>query len=136
MRCPTGLIRVTLAMTLFVAGGACAQGEVAAPVPPQPSPSLNTMPHWSEFPVVPTDVPSALDIKARVEGQVAFRDQLRTQYSALKWDAFQPDVMAAAIQANIDPTKLVPVDPALNSQQLDSLGAALRAKAAPPPLAD
>ncbi|HVZ29941.1 MAG TPA: hypothetical protein VG839_06075, partial [Asticcacaulis sp.] len=98
MRCPSGLIVTALLMTAFSAGAAWAQGETQTTVaPPAPSPSLESMPHWSEFPVVPTDVPTAADIKQRVDMQTAARDQLRTEFSALQWDKFEPDALVAAM---------------------------------------
>jgi hypothetical protein len=117
------------------AGAAWAQGEMQVPAAP-PSPSLSTMPHWSEFPVPPTDVPTAADIKERVDAQIVARDLLRAQFRALPWDAFEPEALAAAIHAQINPAMLTPVDAPMTAEQLESMGAALRAKAAPPPIAN
>jgi hypothetical protein len=131
----TAAMTVALAVSAGLPGVGWAQGETQVSAPP-PSPSLNSMPRWSEFPVAPTDVPKAADIKQRVDTQLALREQLRAQFYALPWDTFQPDAMAAAVHAQIDQAMLMPVDTPLTPDQLESLGAALRAKAAPPPVAN
>lgn len=106
-----------------------------ADTPYQPSAPLNTMPRWSEFPGAPEGVPTPAEIKLRVNAQLAKRQQLNTEVAALVWDKQQPDVIAAQARALIDPAYLTPVDPIMTREQAEAYAAGLRAKAAPPPIA-
>jgi hypothetical protein len=101
----------------------------------QPSAPLNTMPRWSEFPAPPEGVPTPQEIKLRVNAQLARRQQLDSEVAALVWDKQEPDVIAAQAKALIDPAYLTPVDPIMTREQAEAYAASLRAKAAPPPIA-
>jgi len=103
--------------------------------PYQPSAPLNTMPRWAEFPAPPEGVPTPQEIKLRVNAQLARRQQLDSEVAALVWDKQEPDVIAAQAKALIDPAYLKPVEPIMTSQEAEAFAAALRAKAAPPPIA-
>ncbi len=137
MRRPTGLACAGfVCVSLLIASGAWAQGEAQQAATPAPSRPLNTLPHWSEFPVAPTDVPTASEIKQRVAGQLVLKQALNMQFNSLSWDAYTPDALATEARNQIDPVKMNPVETPLTASQMESLGAQLRAKAAPPPLAD
>jgi hypothetical protein len=136
MRCPSGpALSLAGAVLLICANGAWAQGETQAVSPP-PTRPLNTLPHWSEFPVAPTDVPKAAEIKQRVENQMALKQALNAQFNSLTWDVYAPDALATAARSQVDPAKMGPVEVPLTTSQMESLWTALRAKAAPPPVAD
>ena len=116
-----------------------AQGAPAASLdvdaPYQPSAPLNTMPRWSEFPGAPEGVPTPAEIKLRVNAQLAKRQQLNAEVAALVWDKQEPDAIAARAKSEIDPAYLQPVDPIMTRDQAEAYAASLRAKAAPPPIA-
>ncbi len=103
--------------------------------PYQPSAPLNTMPHWAEFPGAPEGVPTPAEIRLRVNAQLARRQQLNDAVANLVWDPQEPDAIAAEAKGHLDPAYLAPVDPVLTPQQVDAFAASLRAKAAPPPVA-
>ncbi len=98
--------------------------------------ALGTMPKWAEFPVVPTDVPTAADIKARVNAEQAVQKQLNAEVAALVWDRQEPDQIRADLSGRIDLKHAGAVDEAMTPAQMEALAAALRAKAAPPPIAN
>jgi hypothetical protein len=103
--------------------------------PYQPSAPLNTMPRWAEFPAPPEGVPTPQEIKLRVNAQLARRQQLDSEVAALVWDKQEPDAIAAQAKAQIDPAYLTPVEPIMTREQAEAYAASLRAKAAPPPIA-
>lgn len=124
------------AILLFAAPAAHAQSPaVDAAKPAQPSAPLNTMPRWSEFPGAPEAVPTPAEIRLRVNAQLAKRQELDTAVSALVWDRQEPDAIAAEAKGHLDPAYLQPIDPVMTPQQIDAFAASLRAKAAPPPVA-
>lgn len=126
-----------LAVLLFAAPMAQAQSQTAADetTPFQLSAPLNTKPRWAEFPAPPEGVPTPAEIKLRVNAQLAKRRQLNAETAALVWDKQEPDAIAAEAKGHLDPAYLQPVDPIMTPQQIDAFAAALRAKAAPPPIA-
>jgi len=124
------------AVLVFAAPVAQAQsqdGDAAAPV--RPSAPLNTMPRWSEFPGAPEAVPTPAEIRLRVNAQLAKRQELDTAVAGLVWDKQEPEAIAAEAKGHIDPAYLQPIDPVMTPQQIDAFAAALRARAAPPPVA-
>ena len=117
-----------------------AQAQDAGPAadsaaPSQPSAPLDTMPRWSEFPGVPDAVPTPAEIRLRVNAQLAKRQELDKSVAALVWDKQEPEAIAAEAKGHIDPAYLQPIDPVMTPQQIDAFAASLRAKAAPPPVA-
>ncbi len=137
---------VCIAVALMLAAPAVhaqatAQTPAAAPATPgadtpyQPSAPLNTMPRWSEFPGAPEGVPTTAEIRLRVNAQLAKRQQLNAETAALVWDKQEPDAIAAEAKGLIDPAYLQPVEPIMTAQQAEAFAASLRAKAAPPPIA-
>jgi hypothetical protein len=94
------------------------------------------MPRWSEFPAPPQDVPTAADIKRRVEAEKAKQRQLSTEVAALVWDKQEPDLIAGQAREAIASTLPAPVDDILSPEQLQAFVAKLRAEAVPPPVAD
>jgi len=117
----------------FMCAGIMSNSAVSAQTTPPP---LDTMPRWAEFPVLPTDVPTAADIKARVNVELARQKQLDAEVAALVWDRQEPDQIRDSLLSRIDEKRASPVDQALTSEQLEALAAALRARAAPPPIAN
>lgn len=120
---------VVLAFCLAQAGGVYAQ---EANVPEKGD--LNTMPKWSEFPVIPDDVPTAADIKKRVESLKTVQRSLNAEVDAMVWDPQEPEKIAAEGRQEIASTLPPPVDEVMTPEQLEAFAAGLRAKAAPPPL--
>ncbi len=101
---------------------------------PPPPPAM-TMPHWAEFPIAPKDVPTVSDFAKRVHTEEDYRAQLDTLGRAIVWEVFEPNAIAAAVNAQIDPSKMGPVDQELTSQQSEALAQSLRDKATAPPVA-
>ncbi len=121
---------IALCGVSFVAVQASAQ--TAAPeTPPVPS----TAPHWSEFPAAPENVPTVADIRMKVDAQLQKQRQLQSELAALNWDPQEPDKIYAEATSHIVPAMLTSVDPAMTPAQVDAYAANLRAKAAPPPIA-
>lgn len=130
------LFRPVCIATIVLFAAPVAQAQTAdASASPQPSASLNTMPRWSEFPAAPEAVPTPAEIRLRVNAQLAKRQELKTAVAALVWDKHEPNAIAAEAKSHIDPAYLQPVDPVMTPQQIDAFAASLRAKAAPPPVA-
>ncbi|MGZ3297814.1 MAG: hypothetical protein ACXU8O_02265 [Asticcacaulis sp.] len=105
------------------------------PAAPGTAPANPNMPHWSEFPVAPTNVPKAPEFAQRVQAQEQNRAELRAGLAAIQWEAFQPEAIKADAQAQIDPSKLAPVDAEMSPEQTEALAQSLRAEATPPPVA-
>ncbi len=100
-----------------------------------PAAPANTMPHWSEFPRTPKNVPTVKDFASRVRAEEASSAQLDAIGRAIVWEAFEPAAITAAINAQIDPVKMGPVDEELTAEQSEALAKALRGKATAPPVA-
>lgn len=97
---------------------------------------LNTMPRWSEFPAPPQNVPTAAEIKRRVEAEKAKQRQLNAQVSALVWDKQEPENIAGQARDDIASHLPPTVDDILTPEQLSTFVERLRTQAAPPPVAD
>lgn len=100
-----------------------------------PKPTAAGMPHWSEFPQVPKNVPTAADFAGRVHKEEADNDVIAAIGRSIVWEQFHPDAIAAAADAQIDPSKLAPIDPELTPAQTEALAKSLRDQVTPPPMA-
>jgi len=100
-----------------------------------PAPPAMTMPRWSEFPQAPSDVPTVAEFARRVHAEEAARATLDSLGRAIVWETFEPAAIAAAASAQIDPSKLGPIDAEMTAQQSDALAQSLRDKATAPPVA-
>ncbi len=100
---------------------------------PAPQANIDSMPKWSEFPLPPTDVPTAAEFKADVAMALDKRRQLRTEVRALVWDNTVPENFAAA-RDRIDPAHTAPIDAQTTPAQMEALAAELRKRATPPPV--
>jgi hypothetical protein len=110
-----------------------AEPDTAALKPPPP-PAM-TMPRWSEFPVAPANVPTVADFAQRVHAEEAARATLDAIGRTIVWEIFEPAAIVAAANAQIDPSKLGPIDAEMTAQQSDALAQSLRYKATAPPVA-
>ncbi|MFT4075676.1 MAG: hypothetical protein QM647_09100 [Asticcacaulis sp.] len=115
--------------------------ETLPPTSPEPAAqttaqaNLDTMPKWSEFPVPPTDVPTAREIKAQVHATKTKGKQLKAEVAALVWDDTVAETFAADAKSRIDPAQAGPIDTDLTPAQIDAMAADLRKRgAAPPPI--
>ena len=126
------------AILISIAAVCCVAPTVvfAQETTPAPSRGLDTMPRWSEFPAPPTDVPTAADIKRRVEAEKAKQRQLNAEVSALVWDKHEPEAIAGRARQDIASSLPAPVDEILTPEQLQAFVTKLRAQAVPPPVAD
>ena len=111
---------------------------VADPAPESaPTPAsqadMNSMPKWSDFPVPPTNVPTAAEFKADVSESLSKRKQLRTEVRALVWDNTVPENFDAA-RDRIDPAHSAPIDSQATPAEIDARAAELRKRATPPPV--
>lgn len=131
MRSISGLVRLAVFSAV-----ACASFSASPIAWAQSATSLDTMPKWAEFPVLPTDVPTAADIKKRVDAERAKQQQLNAEVSALVWDLQEPDQIRDTLLSRVDLTRAGPVDQPLTPVQLETLAAALRTRATPPPIAN
>jgi hypothetical protein len=126
---------LTVVIAVVCAAPGLAQAQETAP-PAAEARGLDTMPRWSEFPAPPQDVPTAADIKRRVEAEKAKQRQLESEVAALVWDKQEPERIAGEARQAIASEMPAPVDDILSPQQLEAFVAKLRAEAAPPPVAD
>jgi hypothetical protein len=110
-----------------------AEPDMQALTPPKPTAA--GMPRWSEFPHAPKNVPSVADFAARVHKEEADKGVVAAIGRAIVWEPFHPDAIVAAANAQIDPSKLAPIDPELTPAQTEALAQSLRAQVTPPPLA-
>jgi hypothetical protein len=94
---------------------------------------MDSMPKWSEFPLPPTNVPTAAEFKADVSAALGKRRQLRTEIRALVWDNTVPENFAAA-RDRLDPAHSAPIDAQATPAEMDALAAELRKRATPPPV--
>lgn len=110
--------------------------EIPEAVPQSTPPAnLNTMPKWSEFPVPPTNVPTAKQVKAQVDITQAKGRQLKAEVDALVWDDTKAEPFAADAKSRIDPAQAAPVDAHLTPAQIDAMAADLHKRGeAPPPI--
>lgn len=127
---------ITVVIAVVCAAPGLAQAQDAVTPPPAEARGLDTMPRWSEFPAPPQDVPTAADIKRRVEAEKAKQRQLETEVAALVWDKQEPERIAGEARQAIASDMPAPVDDILSPQQLEAFVAKLRAEATPPPVAD
>lgn len=100
---------------------------------PAPQADMDSMPKWSEFPLPPTNVPTAAEFKADVSAALGKRKQLRTEVRALVWDNTVPENFAAA-RDRLDPSHSAPIDAQATPAEMDALAAELRKRATPPPV--
>ncbi len=119
------------AMSGMMGTAGLAMAQTASPGPA----NLETLPRWSEFPAPPENVPSAADIRLKVNTMAGKGRQLRANASTIVWDNYAPDQLAAQFNKLVESRYLVTVDPELTPAQLDAFAASLRAKAVPPPVA-
>ena len=132
---PFGLVSiVAISGVLFVAAPAFAQ-DTGSNTPETPSTVPTTAPRWSEFPAPPENVPTAADIRMKVNAELVKQKQLQAELATLVWDPQEPDKIYADAVSHIDPAHLAPVDTAMTPAQADAYAQALRTKAAPPPIA-
>jgi len=124
------------AIFVIIAAICCAAPSLAFAQETAPSRGLDTMPRWSEFPAPPTDVPTAAEIKRRVDAEKAKQRQLNAEVAALVWDKQEPEAIASAARQEIASTLPPPVDEILTPEQLQAFVTKLRAQAVPPPVAD
>ncbi len=121
--------------------------QTLTPVPPEPNlsalkpppvsaPVTGGMPHWSEFPIAPKDIPTLAEFARRVHVQEANSAAQDAQGKAIAWEPNQPDSIAAAANALIDPAKMAPVDSEMSPQESEAFAKAARDKATAPPIAD
>lgn len=91
-------------------------------------------PRWEDFPAEPQAVPTAADIRNRVEGLQAEEVRLNRQVAAIDWtlDADDREPWAARTLNRIDPRLSRPVDP---NEMAEALAWArrMRERADPPP---
>lgn len=117
------------------------------PVPPEPNlsalkpPAVNApvvggMPHWSEFPVAPKDVPTLAEFARRVHAEEANAAAQDAEGKTIAWEAYHPDSIAAAANALIDPAKMAPVDSEMTPAESEAFAKAARDKATAPPVAN
>ncbi len=100
-----------------------------------PTPSSGVRPRWSEFPLTPKNVPSLADFAGRVHREETDSTVLDTIGRSIVWEIYQPDAIAAAANAAMDPSKMVPVDAEMTPAQTEALAKSLRDQDVPPPLA-
>ena len=127
---------ITVVIAVVCAAPGLAQAQDAGIPPSAEVRGLDTMPRWSEFPAPPQDVPTAADIKRRVEAEKAKQRQLETEVAALVWDKQEPEAIAGAARQEIASSLPAPVDEILTPEELQAFVAKLRAQAVPPPVAD
>ena len=100
-----------------------------------PTPSSSVRPRWAEFPLVPKNPPSLADFAGRVHKEDADSTVLDIIGRSIVWEIYQPDAIAAAANAAMDPSKLVPIDAEMTPAQTEALAKSLRDQDVPPPLA-
>lgn len=107
------------------------------PAVPDAAPASSlTMPKWSEFPLPPKNVPTKADIAADVKEQNAKATRLSAQVAGLKWDPEVAEPFRKQLLSRIDPAYLKPIDAPMSLDAIEALGADLRRRAVPPPVAN
>lgn len=131
-----------LALPAAAASQETAESAAARPVVPIPDVIVpdqsqsRGLPQWSDFPVPPVDVPTVKDFGDRVNTQKAVSAQLAKEVGALVWDKEKPDSYAEAARRRISPQYTRSIDPKMSRPEIEALGAELRRRATPPPIAD
>ncbi|MDV6329401.1 hypothetical protein [Asticcacaulis sp. 201] len=128
---------IPAATVLLLAGAAQAQTQPSTPATvPSPSVNIGDMPKWSEFPVPPAHVPTPAEIRRNVGETDAKGRQLGMEIRALVWDNNNPEAFAANALNRLDQNFSKPIEGALSPAEINALGADLRRRAAPPPIAN
>ncbi len=100
-----------------------------------PKPETAGQPRWSHFPKSPTNVPGLSEFATRVHKEEGDKAMLAAIGASIVWERFQPDALAAAANAQLDPNKFKPIDPEMTPEQTEALAQSLRNQDTPPPVA-
>lgn len=113
----------------FISTGAFAQGSVSDG---ELKFRRSGVPHWSEFPAAPKDVPTVLQIKSNVAATEFTRKQVERQISAITWDAGSAETYSDSIHERMNKSLLPLYDAVMSIADIEAFASKMRQKAQTP----
>jgi hypothetical protein len=84
------------------------------------------LPHWAEFPVPPTDVPTPAQIRANVEKTQAAYGVVAEAVKRLTWDEGTPEAFGSMVRARMEKSFPQPYDKIISDADIEAFAAQMR----------